>query len=98
MEFVELRSRSNQARRELTWAEVSLLEALRYFAYAGYGWDECVDWVARGSTTDRLGPGALIRAAELRRVGEMERGANDEFRGRLRSLTESIPTIVAHQR
>lgn len=100
MRFVEFRSRANQARRELTWAEVSVLEALRYFAYAGYEFDECVDWVARGYTTHRLGPGALIRAAELRRVGETERGVgvNDRFRRRLRSLTDSIPARVSYQR
>lgn len=98
LKFCEFVSRSNQARRSLTWAEVSLLEALRYFRYAGYEWDECVEWVAEGFTTQRLGSGALIRASELRRVGEMERDVDDEFRSRLRSLTDSIPPTVAYQR
>ena len=98
LEFCEFLSRANEARRELTWAEVTLLEALRYFRFAGYDWDECVECVAEGTTTNRLGAGALIRAAELRRVGELERGMNDKFRSRLRSLTSALPPIVAYQR
>ena len=104
MKLVEFRSRSNQARRELTWAEVSVLEALRYFEYAGCGWDGCIEWVAEGFTTQRLGLGALIRVTELRRVGELVRGVTwpggcrGEFVGRLRRLTGAILPTVRYQR
>ena len=96
LRFCEFVSRSNEARRGLTWAEVSLLEALRFSAYAGWDWDSCIEIVNDGTAVSRLGAGALIRSEALRDVGERERGVNDLFRRRLRSLAAAMPATVSH--
>lgn len=91
----EFLSRSNEARRKLTWAEVSLLEALRFSGFAGWDWDSCVEIVADGSAAARLGWGALMRRDALREVGQLEPRASDIFRRRLHSLTEAMPAAVS---
>ena len=78
----EFHSRSNTARRDLTWAEVSLLEALRYFdRAAGYPWRQAVETVSEGVTAIKLGAGSLIRADEVLRVGSAERGVRRPLQG-----------------
>ncbi len=87
-------SRANEARRELTWAEVTVLEALRYSAFAGWDWDECVNLITDGSAMRRLGPDAYVRGDALRDVGGREPRVTARFRYRLRSLTEAMPATV----
>ena len=94
--FCEFLSRSNEARRDLTWAEVTLLEAVRFSAYAGWDWDACVEIVADGSAVSRLGADALIRRDALIGVGESERGAGDRFRRQLSSLIDALPATVSY--
>ena len=94
----EFSSRANEARRELTWAEVTVLEALRYSTFAEWAWDECVAIIADGSAMRRLGPDAQVRRDALREVGEREPRATDRFRRQLRSLTDSMPAAVASGR
>ena len=90
-EFV---SRSNEARRELTWAEVSVLEALRFSRFAGWDWGTCVEFVVDGSTVARMGRGAVLRSDALREVGESEPRSSGMFRRRLRELTDAMPATV----
>ena len=92
----EFHSRSNTARRDLTWAEVSLLEALRYFdRAAGYPWRQAVETVSEGVTAIKLGAGSLIRADEVLRVGSAERGADGRFRELLADLVAALPSTTA---
>ena len=92
----EFHSRSNTARRDLTWAEVSLLEALRYFdRAAGYPWHEAVEFVCEGITNHKLGAGSLIRADELLRVGNAERGVPGRFKELLGELVDAVPASIA---
>ena len=92
----EFHSRSNTARRDLTWAEVSLLEALRYFdRAAGYRWRQAVQTVSEGVTAIKLGAGSLIRADELLRVGSAESGVNGRFRELLGDLVAVLPSTIA---
>ena len=94
--FCEFHARSNTARRNLTWAEVSLLEALRCFdSAAGYPWHEAVEFVCEGITNHKLGAGSLIRADELLRVGSAERGADSRFRELLGELVDALPASIA---
>ena len=86
----------NEARRYLTWAEVSLLEALRFSTYASWDWDDCIEIVNDGTAASRLGAGAFLRSEALREVGEGERGVNDRFRRRLHSLVAAMPATVSH--
>ena len=90
----EFSSRANEARRELTWAEVTVLEALRCSTFAGWDWDECVGMIADGSAMMRLGTDAQVRSSALREVGEREPRTSDRFRRRLHSLTDSMPATV----
>ena len=94
--FCEFHSRSNTARRDLTWAEVSLLEALRCFdSAAGYRWRQAVQTVSEGVTAIKLGAGSLIRADELLRVGSAEHGADSRFRELLGELVDALPVSIA---
>ena len=95
IEGCEFLARANEARRELTWAEVTVLEALRFFRFAGWDWDTCVEIVADGSAAQRMGQGAVMRRDALREVGELEPRTNDRFRMRLRSLTDAIPATIS---
>lgn len=88
-------SRANEARRRLTWAEVTVLEALRFFRFAGWDWDTCVEIVADGSAAQRMGRGAVMRRDALREVGELEPRCNDRFRMRLRGLTDAMPATIS---
>ena len=94
--FCEFHARSNTARRDLTWAEVSLLEALRYFdRAAGYPWRQAVETVSEGVTAIKLGAGSLIRADEVLRVGSAERGTDGRFRELLADLVAALPSTTA---
>ena len=87
-------ARANEARRGLTWAEVTVLESLRFFRFAGWDWDTCVEMTSDGSAARRMGRGAMMRRDALREVGGLEPRVNDKFRMRLRSLTDAMPTTV----
>ena len=91
----EFLARSNEARRELTWAEVTVLEAVRFADYASWDWETCVAMVAEGAAATRLGAGAYIRGEALAAVGESERRAGARFRQRLRELTASLRQTVS---
>ena len=94
--FCEFHARSNTARRDLTWAEVSLLEALRYFdRAAGYRWRQAVQTSSEGVTAIKLGAGSLIRADELLRVGSAESGVDSRFRELLGDLVAVLPSTIA---
>ena len=95
IEGCEFLARANEARRELTWAEVTVLEALKFFRFAGWDWDTCVEIVADGSAAQRMGQGAVMRRDALREVGELEPRTNDRFRMRLRSLTDAMPATIS---
>ena len=71
-----------------------MLEALRYSAFAGWDWDECVNLIADGSAMRCLGPDACLRRDALREVGGCEPRVADRFRYRLRSLTDAMPATV----
>ena len=95
VQFCEFLSRANEARRDLTWAEVTVLEGVRFSSYAAWGWDDCIEVVADGTAVSRLGPGALIRRDSLVEVGRRERGAGERFRRRLGSLADALPATVS---
>ena len=96
VQFCKFLSRSNEARRELTWAEVTVLEAVRYSAYTGWDWDTCIEMVADGTSVTRLGPRALIRRDAVIAVGQRERGVSKRFRRQLASLTYALPATVSY--
>ena len=95
IEGCEFLARANEARRDLTWAEVTVLEALRFFQFAGWDWDTCAESIADGSAAQRMGRGAVMHRDALREVGELEPRTNDRFRMRLRSLTDAMPATVS---
>ena len=96
VQFCEFLSRSNEARRELTWAEVTVLEAVRCSTYTGWDWDTCVEMVADGTSVKCLGPGALIRRDAVIAAGQRERGASKRFRRQLAGLTDALPATVSY--
>ena len=103
-------SRANAARRELTWAEVTLLEAVRSaelaepafidweedFDYGDLAWSHAVDAVAVGRSLNRLGSGAVLRPSVIRRAAAGERRPGRRFLERIDQITARMPDLARH--
>lgn len=88
---VSFHRRSNAARSVLSWAEVTLLEAVRSFGFL-----ECVPWgeatamLEQGVCQERLGEGVVLRGDRLASVGEAERSQPRAFHGRLADAVGAV--------
>ena len=88
---VRFHRRSNDERAALTWAEVTVMEAIRSF-----GWVECVLWtealesLANGRCEARMRLGAPIRAEEMLRVSDSEQCQSAEFHRRMHEAAEAL--------
>ncbi len=85
-------TRHNPNRALLTWAEVSMLEAVIHFELAEIGWAEALRKVARDVCLSRLGEGAVIRSEPLREVAHTERGKPALFHERVEELCDLLPS------
>ena len=83
--------RNNERRTELTWAEVTLLEALRMFRRADIGWDKATELVVSGTYLGRLRYGAEVDRDRFvwGAAGELRQPA--EFHDRVMSLAAVMP-------
>ena len=83
--------RSNRRRLELTWAEVSMIEAVSDFWISEVSWDEALRKVDRDVHISRLGHDAVIRSEVLRwgAAGEKEQPA--VFHDRMEKLCDRLP-------
>lgn len=86
--FVE---RSNQRRAELSWAEVTLLEALRMFDHSDLGWDEAVGVISGGDYLGRLRHDAAVDRGRLAWAADGEIRQPRIFRERAHELCSAIP-------
>ena len=72
----------NRRREHLSWAEVTVLEALTMLPYTEEPWDECLDTLERGISAQKLkwnspiNPDALLWAAETE-AADIEEAAQD---------------------
>ena len=103
-------SRANAVRRELTWAEVTLLEAVRSaelaepavtdweedFDYRHLAWSHAIDAVVDGRSLDRLGQGAILRPSAIRRAAAGERRPGPRFLERINQITAQLPDLLHH--
>lgn len=103
-------SRANAVRRELTWAEVTLLEAVRSvelaepafidweedFDYRDLAWSHAIDAVVGGRSLNRLGQGAILRPSAIRRAAAGERRPGPRFLERINQITAQMPDPVEH--
>ncbi len=85
-------TRHNPMRVLLTWAEVSMLEAVSHFELAEIGWAEALRKVREEVCLGRLGDGALIRREPLREVAHTERGKPAVFHERVEDLCDLLPS------
>lgn len=88
--FVE---RSNERRAELTWAEITLLEALRMFDRSDIDWDEAVEVITSGDYLSRLRYDAEVDSERLAwaAAGELRQPA--VFHGRTDEICSAMPAI-----
>ena len=83
--------RSNESRRRLSWAEVTVMEGIRSFAIL-----ECVSWAAAlellrsGVSQRRLGANVRFRPDELLAVGADERSQPRLFHQRLAEAADAL--------
>lgn len=101
---------TNMARRELTWAETTLLEALltvdmldaavapesRNGNNAGDAWAAIVPLLADGESMRRLGGGAVVRLDVLDDVASTETSGVDALRARIRDVTAVLGRRAEH--
>ena len=88
---VEYFSRSNRRRLELTWAEVSMIEAVSDFLMSEVSWSEALRKVDRDVHISRLGHDAVIRSEVLRWGAAGEKGQPAVFRSRMEELCDRLP-------
>ena len=90
-EFARFHRRSNTARSALTWAEVTLLEAIRSFGFLEcVPWDEAITMLVQGICQERLGEGVLFRGDLLQAVGKAEHSQPQAFHRRLSDAVEAL--------
>lgn len=88
--FVRFRRRSNGERASLTWAEVTLMEAVRAYGFLEcVPWDSALDSLADGSCIERMALGA-VRSDEVLRVSEFERCQPATFHRRMREAADAM--------
>ncbi len=83
---------SNWRRTELTWAEVTVLEAIHMFEYTEEPWHECLDHLVIGISAKKLGwggPNILIRPQMLIWAAETERRMTVESLHRLNDIARA---------
>ncbi len=84
-------ARANPNRRELTWAEVTVLEGLRTGRFGDFPWEDAVDFFLSGTSLSSLGEGAVVRREALREAGSKETAQPAIYYERLRELIEQMP-------
>ncbi len=103
-----VRRPANERRRELTFAEVTVIEAVRHFSYSEIGWDRAVDRLGSGrSGISSLWPNPVIRAEALRWAAATEPGGfssstirrwgSDSFTERINDLCDHIPDVMTSE-
>lgn len=92
--YVRFRRRSNSERVLLTWAEVTLIEAVRaYGLLECIPWDSALDALADGSCIERMALGA-IRSDEVLRVSEFEQCQPSEFHRRMTEAADAMRGLI----
>lgn len=82
---------NNERRKELTWTEVTVLEALLSFQFTEEPWYDCLDRLCNGESANGAAWLSPIRPSALQRVAEAERGATVEMLHRLDEIAASLP-------
>ena len=95
--YCVFQARSNLARRELTWAEVTVLEGLRAGRFDGFPWRHAVNFFLDGICVSALGPGAVLRRDALRDVGNQETRQRPTYYQRLEELVEKMPPRMEYE-
>ena len=83
--------RSKERCRELSWAEVTLLEALRMFDHSDLDWDAALETVSCGEYLGRLRYDAEVDSERLRWAAHGEARQPNAFRERADSLCSALP-------
>ena len=83
--------RNNERRSELSWAEITLLEALRMFDHSDLEWAEAVEVITSGDYLGRLRFNAEVAGERLRwgAIGEIRQPA--AFHERVEQLCAVLP-------
>ncbi|WP_419927271.1 hypothetical protein [Candidatus Poriferisocius sp.] len=89
-------SNSNRRRESLSWAEVTILEAARWFQYGGEPWSECLEALRENASAAGAGVSAL-RPSMLLWASETEMGASVEARHRIEVIAGALPQEVPAQ-
>ncbi len=91
---ITYRTRYNTNRARLTWAEVTMIEAVMHFdRMTELTWDEAMLKVDAEIHIGRLGDGAIIRRGPLREVAHTELRQPDEFHERIDDLCGHLPDV-----
>lgn len=81
----------NIRRRQLNWAEVTVLEALALIDYTEEPWTDCLEAVRSGESERRLKWDAPIRPGALLWAGETENGNTADLHYLLADVAAALP-------
>ena len=92
---VKYRPNKNQRRADLSWAEVTLLEAVDFFWYSEEPWHECLDVLRSGKSMNRLpwNVNYPVRPEKLIWAAEAEEGATVETLHMIEELADVIEKL-----
>ena len=80
----------NRHREDLTWAEVTVLEALYWFRFTEEPWHECLARLCSGESAVRIRWDWLIRPEALKRAAAADRGVTVEILHRVDEIAARL--------
>ena len=85
---------SNKRRESLSWAEVTVLEAVGMFKYGGEPWSECLETLTERASTAKAGVQNILRPSMLLWAAETEKGASVEALHLIEVIADTLqPTV-----
>ena len=86
-------SNSNRRRESLSWAEVTVLEAVGWFQYGGEPWSECLEMLSGRASAAEAGT-SILRPSMLLWASEAEKGASVEAHHRIEVIADALLEAV----
>lgn len=92
--WVRFVRRENLRRLELTWLEVSVLEALAWLEFVGQPWEQCLHMLASGISGRRVGGSGVFRPDRLAWAAETDDLATPALQRKAAQMQRELPEVI----